>query len=210
MSHNKVRACITAGAVLLAIIHAIWPDLKIDAVTLVLLGMAVVPWLAPLFKSLELPGGWKVEFQELKDVTDRAGKAGLVADESTVAAENEFPFQLLASTDPNLALAGLRIEIEKRLVRLGKSNGLPVQRRGIGSLLRDLNQHELINGVERSVLSDLSGILNSAVHGATVEQAALNWAMEVGPRILRALDDRINSQSVRYDGIVNSGPGSPS
>jgi hypothetical protein len=33
---------------------------------LTLLIVATVPWLAPLFKSLELPGGWKVEFQELR------------------------------------------------------------------------------------------------------------------------------------------------
>jgi hypothetical protein len=32
-----------------------WPDVNIDAVTLGLLGIAVLPWLQPLLKSVELP-----------------------------------------------------------------------------------------------------------------------------------------------------------
>jgi len=38
--------------------------------------VAVVPWFAPLFKSLEFPGGWKVEFQELQKAAIRAEQAG--------------------------------------------------------------------------------------------------------------------------------------
>jgi hypothetical protein len=43
------------------------PDLKIDAITITLLFIALVPWLSPLFKSLEFPGGWKIEFKEMKE-----------------------------------------------------------------------------------------------------------------------------------------------
>jgi len=35
---------------------------------------AIVPWLSPLFKSIELPGGWKVEFQELKREVAQKGQ----------------------------------------------------------------------------------------------------------------------------------------
>lgn len=52
----------------MALVHLLWPSLAVDAITVTLLAIAVVPWLAPLFKSLELPGGVKVEFQELQRV----------------------------------------------------------------------------------------------------------------------------------------------
>jgi len=58
---------ITSIALTILAIHLIWPDLKIDATTLILLIIAVVPWLAQTFKSLEFPGGWKIEFQELEN-----------------------------------------------------------------------------------------------------------------------------------------------
>jgi hypothetical protein len=51
---------------IVAAVHLLWPAVRIDAITVGLLVLAVVPWLGPLFKSIQLPGGWKVEFQELK------------------------------------------------------------------------------------------------------------------------------------------------
>jgi len=61
-----LAALITSCAALLAVVHAVRPDLRIDAVTLALLVVAIAPWLAPVFKSVELPGGWKFEYQEVQ------------------------------------------------------------------------------------------------------------------------------------------------
>jgi hypothetical protein len=63
---------IALGAI---VVHLARPDLSIDAVTLGLLVLAALPWLAPLVKSLELPGGWKVEFQEVKRTAEEAKSA---------------------------------------------------------------------------------------------------------------------------------------
>jgi hypothetical protein len=63
---QRLGIAISAGALVIAAVHLIWPDLEIDAVTLVLLAIAAVPWLAPIFKSIELPGGWKFEYQQIQ------------------------------------------------------------------------------------------------------------------------------------------------
>jgi hypothetical protein len=39
-------------ALVVAAIHLLWPAVQIDAITLGLLLLAVVPWLGPLFKSI--------------------------------------------------------------------------------------------------------------------------------------------------------------
>ena len=75
---RRLRRIVTLAALVLALAHLIWPKLAIDAITLGLLAIAVVPWLAPLIKSLELPGGWKVELQEMYQVSARAQDAGLI------------------------------------------------------------------------------------------------------------------------------------
>ncbi|MBB5208032.1 hypothetical protein [Chiayiivirga flava] len=116
---RRVRRIVTLAALALALAHLLFPNLAIDAITLGLLAVAIIPWLAPLIKTLELPGGWKVELQEMYQVSSRAQDAGLISSESGSPAP-EHSFQLVADRDPNLALAGLRIEIERRLLRLAE------------------------------------------------------------------------------------------
>jgi len=186
-----LRWIVTLSALVFAGIHLIRPALAIDAVTLTLLVIALVPWLAPIFKSLEFPGGWKVEFQDLQKVAVRAEQAGLLAAKEA-ATQPEFTFQRVAERDPILALAGLRIEIEKRLVALAEKRGIDVDGRGLGQLLRILAQRQVLTDGERSVLADLTGLLNSAVHGAAVDPRAAEWAMDVGPLLLKALDDLVS------------------
>ena len=186
---KKLRQVVTLGALSIALLHLLCPWLAIDYVTLVLLLIALLPWLAPIFKSLEFPGGWKVEFQDLENAAARADQVGLLAPPKAKSLESAFAFERVAEQDPNLALAGLRIEIEKRLVRIAQRHGIEVKSRGLGALLRDLSRREVLGHQERSVIADLVGLLNSAVHGAELDRRSAEWAVEVGPRLLEALDE---------------------
>ncbi len=188
---KKLRQYVSLGALLLALAHLIWPDLAIDAIALALIVIAILPWIAPIVKSFELPGGWKVEFQELQKAASRAETAGLLAAEPSQK-EAIFSFQSIATRDPNLALAGLRIEIGKRLSLLAEIYGLNSRRpMGVGQALRALAQAEVLTNEERSILSDMVNMLNAAAHGAEVDSRAANWAIEIGPRLLTSLDERV-------------------
>ena len=63
---KRLLFIVTVVSLLLAFGHLAWPNLAIDGVTLALLLIAVVPWLQPIFRTLEFSGLGKVEFQELK------------------------------------------------------------------------------------------------------------------------------------------------
>lgn len=190
MKTTKIQIAISAVAVVIIVVHLVWPKVAIDGITLALLVIAIVPWLAPLFKSLEFPGGWKVEFQDLQKAKNEADKAGLLAPSNTINATPEYSFQMIANDDPNLALAGLRIEIEKRLMDLAESNNISVKRQGIGGLMRILSNEGILTQQEYGALADMVGMLNSAVHGATVDKRAVDWALETGPRLLKSLDNK--------------------
>ncbi len=191
---RRIQVAITLTALGIGAAHLIWPNLKIDAITIVLLIVAVVPWLAPLFKSVEFPGGWKIEFQELERARSKAEAAGLL-DLTAQKGDREFSFQAVADEDPNLALAGLRIELEKRLRELARTRNLPSERAGIGQLLRVLDREEVLNPDERSALSEMVYLLNSAVHGAEVDRRAAQWAIDVGPQLLAGIDERIGEKT---------------
>ena len=189
-----LRQVVTLGALGLALAHLLWPSLGIDAVTLALVAMAIVPWLAPLFKSLELPGGWKIQFQDLQRVEARAEGAGLLvrpeATAARAAAQTEYAFQSVAERDANLALAGLRIELEKRVVRLADRHGIGTRMQGLGRLLQELVRKGVLSDDEGAALGEMTLLLNEAVHGASVDPRAAEWAMDVGPVLLQALDEK--------------------
>jgi len=61
--YKPLRIAISVTASLIAAVHLLFPNVKIDGVTLGLVALAALPWLAPLIKSIELPGIGKVELQ---------------------------------------------------------------------------------------------------------------------------------------------------
>lgn len=192
-SHRGLKLVVSAVALVVAAVHVWLPELAIDAITVALLVCAALPWLAPLVKSVELPGGVKVELAEVKAVAVRAEEAGLISSNPTRQAP-EHSFQLVAEKDPNLALAGLRIEIERRLVRLGELHGIRAKYKGIGQLLRALDGLGVLTPMQTSVLADLTGLLNSAVHGAQVSSEAASQAFDIAPELLGSLDRMIQPE----------------
>jgi hypothetical protein len=173
---------------LLAFIHITWPSIRIDSITLILLFIAALPWLAPFVKSFEFSNGFKVELRDMNKAIDKAREAGLVAITSPDSERAEHAFQKIAAEDPNLALAGLRIEIERRLVRLSEKHNINIRSRGVGQLLRSLDQNGVLTSEQRRALADLISLLNSAVHGASVDPQVAEWAMEIAPGLLESLN----------------------
>ncbi len=188
---------VTVIFLILAVEHAFWGYLRMDAITIILIVIALIPWLREIIQSIEFPGGMKVELRKLQEVTREAEKAGLIESGGllgktvTNAKVPKYSFQLVANEDPKLALAGLRIEIEKRLNDIAEKHQLNIPMRGIKQILVVLANNKLLSIEERSVLDDLIGLLNSAVHAKDVDVNAALWALDVGPRILRSLDKKI-------------------
>lgn len=203
-----LRVAVSSGTLLVALAHLVWPDVVIDATTVALIVIAILPWVAPMVKSLELPGGWSVEFRDLQRAASRAESAGLLSlplDASPVSlahhAQAEFSFQTVARRDARLALAGLGIEIENRLSQLAKAYGVdPGRSAGSGQLLRALSKAEVLKNEEREVLSDTTSLLNAAAHGAAVDKRAADWVIDVGPRLLRSLDARVAAEASAHPG----------
>ena len=185
MKELTIKSSITLGAVAILVLHAVRPDFTIDAVSLGLLAVAALPWLSSIIKSAEFPGGWKVEFQDVQ----RAGE--LVTKGTSAKIAPPVPgYAAIAEKDPNLALVGLRIEIEKRLRSLAERNGL----RSSGPLIqivRDLQRTGVLNDPSASGLQELIMAGNQAAHGASVEPAAAVWAIEYGPSVLSVLDSKL-------------------
>src|SRR5574342_383544 len=110
-------AVIPIVAVALAIVHAVWPKLTVDGVTIMLLLIALSPWLGRFIKSLELDRIGKIEFRDFANLEREARAKDVIKDAPPTEKPSPATDQLqeFASTNPNLALAGVRIEIERKL-----------------------------------------------------------------------------------------------
>jgi len=53
----SARLLVTSVALVAALFHLIWSDLKVDGVIVALIVLALVPWLGAVFDSIELPAG---------------------------------------------------------------------------------------------------------------------------------------------------------
>lgn len=192
MSQRTILASILSLlAIGAAIVHALFPEIVIDGVTVALLGIAVAPWLGIFFKSLELPGGVKIEYHELKKAEEQAREAGLIKEVAPeIKPEERAVYERIAAEDPNLALVGLRIELEKALVVLGANHGVSGDRKSIRWIANELTKDGVLPNGTAALLSDLIPTLNGAAHGAKVDERSVKWALTAGAEILHALRSR--------------------
>lgn len=198
---NWIKAIITCGGLLLLGIHIIWPNFKIDAVSFGLILVAILPWLSSLIESAEFPGGWKIKFRDIQ----QAGAKIIGSEDSTTTtttttttlppealeSESKLTYLEVIDHDPNLALVGLRIEIEKRIRELADIEELKLNQ-PLPRLLRELQYKSILNHSTFSGLQEIVMAGNQAAHGAKVEPSIADWALTYGPDILLALDRKIN------------------
>jgi hypothetical protein len=157
----KTQIFISVVAILIGIVHVTVPTLKIDAILVALLVISIIPWLESLLKSVELPGGLKVEFHDLEKIEKEAKEAGLIKNTSTELApdprfdDDKFLFIEIAENNQELALVNLRIEIEKRLRKIADKYSFTSQKSTIGSIIENLAKNEALSSPEMQSLKDM-------------------------------------------------------
>lgn len=207
MELSQLKKYMPVAALALAVVHVLWPSLGIDFVTISLLVVAIIPWILPVLKSLELPGGVKIEFKDVKQATEKVTQVTIQPANATHRVTSTEPkltlqpqtddslatLRHIASTDPKLAFVGFRIEVEKRILAIAERAALQAQQRPLTRIVRDLQEREILPGSVASGLSDLIALGNRAAHGADVTPDAVDWLLDIGPSLLGALDDVLNS-----------------
>ncbi|MGK5530956.1 hypothetical protein [Streptomyces sp. URMC 129] len=69
---HGIAVAVSCAATALAVAHVLWPGLAIDSITVLLLLVAIVPWLGGVFDSIELPGGPRFEYRRLENRIEAA------------------------------------------------------------------------------------------------------------------------------------------
>jgi murein L,D-transpeptidase YcbB/YkuD len=91
------RLLVTAVALAAVAAHLIWSNLKVDGVVVAMLVVALLPWLGSVFESLELPGGWKLQYREIQQQLEKTHAQSQQAMGAAVSASQKADFALAAS-----------------------------------------------------------------------------------------------------------------
>ncbi len=189
MNNLWVKVGISGVAAILIAVRLVWPTVTIDGITIGLFVVALIPWLTSIVESLKLPGGWEIKLRDVSEAGQR------ITDAIPSAAENETPSLLaVADQDPNLALVGLRIEIEKRLRMLAESANIS-SNQPLSRLLFELQKRGVLNPSAFSGLQEIVMAGNQAAHGARVEPGLSDWAFSKGNVVLSALDSVLQDRN---------------
>ncbi|SHH21369.1 hypothetical protein SAMN05421866_2253 [Chryseobacterium oranimense] len=191
-SKINIKGIISACAIILFLGHLIFPTIKIDLITVILFCLIIIPWLEPLFKSVELPGGLKLEFHDLEKIEKEAEKVGLINKEknSNILSEN-YEFIEIANTNQSLALISLRIEIEKKLREIAHKYNIGANNFSISKIITILSEKNILSIQESRVLKEILYTLNQASHGVEYDVRTGSWIIEIGPEILKSLSSKI-------------------
>lgn len=193
---TAVKSSISIVALFLIFLHLWVPALKVDVVTVALLVVAVLPWAYTVIQSVTLPGGYGVKFQDIAAAGAKLENSEAVVSLSASASnETQQPIlERVQSLDPNLAVAGLRIEIEKSIRKIADAHGIP-SHGPLTTLLGTLGAEGLLAATMVDGLRTLIRIGNEAVHGATVDPEAAEWAILHSQQIIRSLSRVVEARS---------------
>jgi len=184
----NLKTWVSIIAVVLVILHMLFPNLAIDSITVTLFVIALIPWMSSFLKSVTLPGGFGVEYKDLEKISEKVEKFGIF--ESVLYRKND---QYEPNVfEPELILAWLRIEIEKRIRKICEIKEIGDKQRGLSGMLNILQHKEVLSAQEINILRDINYSLNKAAHGQHVNQRVTRWIIDIAPKILSGLDAKIN------------------
>jgi len=180
---------VTFVGIILIAAHAFFPEITIDNITLALVIIIIFAWLIPHVQTIKLLGGTELTLRNMATkLEEDSARSELIQPqrvlvEAPPSKEESSRWNLLQS-DPNLALASLRIDIEKVLRQIAEAKKLSLESAPLRRILNTLHNKLIIPDKEYSILTDVINVCNRAVHAETVELQTASRILDVGEAVL--------------------------
>lgn len=124
------------------------------------------------------------QIEELARVSPEISEVAVIQSRDTLPEWPASTRQDLLRTDPTLALASLRIEIEKKLKKIARQEDIFINRKSLAVILKGLYTNEIISSSIYSTLRSVIDICNKAVHAEKVDHSAASRIIDIGESAL--------------------------
>ena len=189
IAQRPLQYSVTAVALIAVVVHHLFPAFRADAFTGAFLLVAVLPWLAPLLKTIKLPGGLEVELRELREELDQTkgavksaaiqAQVGAAALSAAAPAPEGREAEKTGSREKLLALGkmyeGIRDSMPSGSARTGAMARLLAEMFKEAASIRELDVEPLIASASRG--ERLAGIAFAHEHPSPERAEALVGAL---------------------------------
>ncbi len=194
----------------LIIVHGFWSNVfKVDLISISILFILSIPFVAQFLRKAKFPGAefeFKDEIRETQELVELSVEKAKDAEDAGKAKILQFEtfkvssIRELLDSDPVLALAALRIEIERKLKLLADCLEIPnKQRYSISKTLEAIKRKELLSYDQTNALHKIIRMCNEAIHGALISKEE---AME----IIDLMEELNRSFSIGYSVNFSANP----
>lgn len=198
--------------ILLIILHGLFSEeFLIDNFTIIIVIILVLLPYIPLLSKIRI-GEFEAEISH-EDVKELNAKADQIIENKDIQKKEKDLLELenLVISDPTLALAKARIEIEKRLKLLSEIYlNLGAYRGSLSRILNDLFKKKILSKSEIDILNDVILFANQAIHGALIESddaiklvAAAKKGIDILDNVVitKALSSKLSSKIIGSDEV---------
>ncbi len=190
-------------------------SLSVDSTSiLLLLVMLISPFVAAIKKIKFGDFEAEIDPKEIQRIKSEADKNIVFpsqeeGEEHPEENKTTISIREIAKSDTVLALAKIRIEIEKALQLIAKISSVDSSRRTLGYLVKKLSDQEIITtGVAHS-LREVIGICNRAIHGEALSEDSAETIIDLGIELIDDLYWLYKNQAVTSpiisEDIINPG-----
>jgi len=191
-------------ACVLLVIHSFnLADISVDSTSIILLLIMLISPFIIAIKKIKY-GDFEAEIgsEEIKKLKLELEKAIVSKPDENVEQAEIFKttdaIRKLAESDPVIALAKVRIELEKTLTRLARIALVDTQPSPLGTLVRKLTNHEIISSQVGKSLSDVISLCNRAIHGEYIAEEDALTIVDLGNELLEDLAWSISEQTATH------------
>lgn len=175
--------------------------LSVDSTSiLLLLIMLISPFVAAIKKIKFGEFEAEIDPKEIQRIKTEAEKnidfSPQESNKQPVANKTAEAINEIAASDTVLALAKIRIEIEKILQQIAKTSSIETTRLTLGALVKKLSTQEIITIGVASALLEVVAICNRAIHGEAISEDSANTIIGLGVELIEDLQWLYKQQAV--------------
>ena len=184
--------------IILIFLHGFFPkQFVINNFIILIYFISAIPFIAQFLKEVNIFGA-KFKFQEeIRKIEKLINVSGTVkvrtVTNASLAVVKSKAFdnsRKLLDSDPVLALAALRIEIEKSLKVIAKKLDMPIkEKRSITEIIVNLKRKEIFSHEQVLALRKIIQMCNKAIHGAVISKSEAKEIILLTEKFYRALDN---------------------
>lgn len=186
--------------IILIFLHGFFPDrFIIDNSIILIYFISSIPFIAQYMKKAKFPGAefeFKEEIRKTGKLIHLSGTAKVRtkvnASLTVIKSKTLDNARKLLDSDPVLALAAVRIEIEKSLKTIAKKLDLPIkEKRSITEIIVSLNRKEIFSHEQVKILRKIIQMCNKAIHGAVISKSEAKEIILLTEKFYRVLENSI-------------------